>query len=924
MLSGKSSPCPSYSGKSSPCSTIEETDINRSSRKKLLELIIGNDSGGKVGVAGAPKSPNKTIGEVSPVAITNIINNNNTTNNNSIELSKIPEENGQKMITWNDIVEQENVLGTLSKCHQYSQTDLDDENLTLAEWKLKYEGGDVASTAVSEITATPEIVIQTTTSATEILSDQIIGAVEFTTNKLNAMENEFLAKQQLAQKSLEIKPSPTTELKKQTATVQPQISPKYSSVLNKTSRNPIVTAARQPPTRAITRPISVQHKVAVVETKKRPIRTTILPNAPKPYLNKTKTNLPNHDNYVAQSNRQNDNIVPSNVANRLSARSKTMIEISNNRNARFQNRSFNKAQVTQSRDDLNSSSSTLKASCDQIHKSKSSLNGSKRDLTNRIRDNEQYRKSEPKTMPTEENDGWLTVKAKRRSSLHWANRFNQPTGYASLPSLALQCTESTDTETADEQTETEKRPATLAVTKKLVKTAQSSEAVKQRSSAAVLNSVGLASRKLKTTTTGVVKRSNDAAKLPATSTLTRPATGKIVLVKSAKSVDAKSVTRENIVKRQKSDVTGLKLTTLHKEYIQNENRYKSKVTPKTSTNVVVVLNQTHADMKTQTGNELSAAITDLYTSLNHPNNQHLNGIGGIGRDASSSCDELEDRDDIESDEDQRKLLEEQESLERQIRELQNTEIDVDTETDETDCDVMLDLKDIETSTDEPFDTTIELDNENISLEMRYQSLLSDMSLGERVETLATLQAFVSRHPGRAQELHQKLSSPSRRRSLHETLKKYQAKQARAQEKRESLNKEKAQKIQILLARVEDVKAAKQHLIEEKRMRMEERLQRAADNRNQYLKDKIRKAHDEEEKLKEIAFIKNLEAQNKRLDFMESWKEQEGRLQDLEQERQKKVEEKAAKEAAVEKRRLELELDRQRRLEKMNETRLICE
>lgn len=378
--------------------------------------------------------------------------------------------------------------------------------------------------------------------------------------------------------------------------------------------------------------------------------------------------------------------------------------------------------------------------------------------------------------------------------------------------------------------------------------------------------------------------------------------------------------------RQKSDLTGLKLATLRREYMRTANRNKSNTKSTPEENDVVAAGPFLSDGWT----ERSLSRRDL--------------------SVSSSCDESEYRDvDIESDEDQRKLLEEQESLERQIRELQNTEIDVDTETDETDCETIHEdaacvgpggVVDYLTSASVNGTSVGELNaaaprfvsdavacaanDGSVSLETRYQLLLSDMSVGERTETLATLRAFVARHPGRAQELHQKLSSPSRRRSLHETLKLYQAKHARAQAKRDALNREKAHKIQVLLARVEDVKAAKHQLIEEKRLRMEERLQRAAENRTQYLRDKIRKAHDEEEKMKEIAFIKNLEAQNKRLDFMESWREQEGRLLDLEQERQKRVEEKAAKEAAVEKRRLELEQERQRRLEKMNETRRVRE
>ncbi|KMQ95631.1 s phase cyclin a-associated protein in the endoplasmic reticulum [Lasius niger] len=259
------------------------------------------------------------------------------------------------------------------------------------------------------------------------------------------------------------------------------------------------------------------------------------------------------------------------------------------------------------------------------------------------------------------------------------------------------------------------------------------------------------------------------------------------------------------------------------------------------------------------------------------------------------------------------LSDEEASLKRQIMELESTEIDVDTETDETDGEMVLEME------DEP---TVLLSSvtDDISLEDRYENMLEGMSWAERVDTLAQLRALVARHPGRALELHQKLSSPSRKRSLPETLRRYQAKQACAQHKRQKLLMEKSQRLRELLNKVEDVKSAKNQLIEDKRVRMEMRLKRAEENRTQHLLEIVRKAHDEDSKLKEIAFINELEAQNKRHDFMALCQEQEERLQGIQEERQRRQEEKAAKEAAAEERRRALEAERQLRIQKMKQTR----
>ncbi|GBN35554.1 S phase cyclin A-associated protein in the endoplasmic reticulum [Araneus ventricosus] len=74
------------------------------------------------------------------------------------------------------------------------------------------------------------------------------------------------------------------------------------------------------------------------------------------------------------------------------------------------------------------------------------------------------------------------------------------------------------------------------------------------------------------------------------------------------------------------------------------------------------------------------------------------------------------------------------------------------------------------------------------------------------------------------------------------------------------------------------------------------------------------------KVNEIAFINSLEAQNKRHDLISKEKDHEARLHDIQEERQRKLEEKAAKEAAAEGRRKILEAERQARLTEMQERR----
>ncbi|XP_072003788.1 S phase cyclin A-associated protein in the endoplasmic reticulum isoform X2 [Engystomops pustulosus] len=174
----------------------------------------------------------------------------------------------------------------------------------------------------------------------------------------------------------------------------------------------------------------------------------------------------------------------------------------------------------------------------------------------------------------------------------------------------------------------------------------------------------------------------------------------------------------------------------------------------------------------------------------------------------------------------------------------------------------------------------------------------------------------SRPPGHGIHMHEKLSSPSRKRTIAESKKKHEEKQLKAQQLREKLREEKAFKLQKLLEREKDVRKWKEELLEQRRKMMDEKLLHAEFKREVQLQAIVKKAQEEEAKVNEIAFINTLEAQNKRHDVLAKLKEYEQRLNELQEERQRRQEEKQARDEAVQERKRVLEAERQARVEEL--------
>lgn len=595
VISGKSSP--SYSGKNSPCPTIEE---NRISPRKSLE--------NKINVRELFSPPHAEIKQdLNVPEITILCNGDSKKSDENIELT---------FMDWNDIIEVEN---SLKKATSSSQTELE-----------IISNDEVPTDNLSEIE-----IQKIDCSCQTDLDDDNLTLCEYLEKLAKKKEMEVVTEN-------EENKIPIIDVKKQVLSTPV----KYSSVLKPSQKQPVVV----PPKKLST--IVNRNPVKIVKVQERIQKSVTTPN-----ISSTTTTRPLAVKSATTSNIKNQNLnptttqksgskswVPSNVANRLTARSKTMIEISSNKKPEQKFVSGNLSSRKSSREEFGSSTSTLIASQERL------------ELTNNLRNEYSNkslklsdRRSEPKTMPSsvdaaQTNDGWLTVKNKRRSSLHWTNRFNQPTGYASLPTLALLNENPNDEKDEPIKTDLCEKENEEKPLKKIEKKLKISNNKNQTKKSIVLTK--------KTTTNLNLIKKEDFRRINSAPT---------------------RIALKDTVLRQKSDLTGVKLKSLRKEFLRNEKLNALSKQKSSSDEHLKKIDDLcseeedsasrKVDMNIQTNMGISQAITDLY-------HQNCNlWLSESNRNLSN--EELEEKD-VESDEDQRKLLEEQESLERQIRELEST------------------------------------------------------------------------------------------------------------------------------------------------------------------------------------------------------------------------------------------------------------
>ncbi|VDM31776.1 unnamed protein product [Hydatigera taeniaeformis] len=177
-----------------------------------------------------------------------------------------------------------------------------------------------------------------------------------------------------------------------------------------------------------------------------------------------------------------------------------------------------------------------------------------------------------------------------------------------------------------------------------------------------------------------------------------------------------------------------------------------------------------------------------------------------------------------------------------------------------------------------------------------------------------LAAGKPRIPGRGVQMHEKLLAQNRSR-CERSIQEIEAKQARARFLRQRHLLERSNRVRELSKKVEEVRKQKLRLIQQRRNFLEQRLLVADANRRAELKRRILKAHDEEIKGREIAFIQvllaiflcksrysfmvqSLEAEQKQHTIFAKHEISCARLRERAELRRRRLEEKAEREEAA--------------------------
>jgi hypothetical protein len=123
---------------------------------------------------------------------------------------------------------------------------------------------------------------------------------------------------------------------------------------------------------------------------------------------------------------------------------------------------------------------------------------------------------------------------------------------------------------------------------------------------------------------------------------------------------------------------------------------------------------------------------------------------------------------------------------------------------------------------------------------KYDKMVESLSWADQMDAEEQL---ATRYPGRMVHLHEKLSSPSRKKEPQEAFKKHQEKQRLAKKRRDKFQDAKASKLGVLNAKIEVVISHKEQLMAERRGLLDDKMSKAEEKRQQFLDNIRRKAHE---------------------------------------------------------------------------------